>query len=124
MNLQLTMGSTLIMGLFLLSVARAETPTNVQIEISFLLGYIEGSGCVFYRNGTWHDSRAAQAHLRNKYNYLMTANQIATTEDFIEKAATESSLSGKPYQVKCNDGATVSNSQWLREELARLRTFK
>ena len=124
MNLRLTMGSTLMIGLFLLSVARAETPTNVQIEISFLLGYIEGSGCVFYRNGTWHDSKAAQAHLRDKYNYLMTANQINTTEDFIEKVATKSSFSGQPYQVRCNDGATLSSSQWLREELARLRTLK
>jgi Family of unknown function (DUF5329) len=124
MNLRSTMGLTLMMGLFLLPVARAETPTNVQTEINFLLGFIEGSGCVFYRNGTWHDSKAAQVHLREKYNYLMTANKIDTTEDFIEKVATKSSFSGQPYQVRCNGGATLSSSQWLLDELARLRTLK
>ncbi len=124
MNLRLTVGSTLLMCLFLLPVAHAETATNVQIESYFLLGYIDGSECVFYRNGTWHDSKAAQAHLRDKYNFLMTANQIDSTDDFIEKVATESSFSGQPYQVRCNDGNTMTSSQWLRDELARLRTYK
>jgi hypothetical protein len=118
------MGTVLMLGLFLVPVARAGTPTNVQIEVNFLLGYIEGSGCVFFRNGTWHDSKAAQVHLRDKYNYLRTAHQIDTTEDFIEKVATKSSFSGQPYQVRCNDDPTMTSSQWLREELARLRTLK
>jgi Family of unknown function (DUF5329) len=124
MNLRLTMGLALIVSLFLLPVARAETPTNVQIEVNFLLGYIEGSGCEFYRNGTWHDSRAAQVHLRDKYKWLGARNLLNTTEDFIERGATESSFSGLPYQVRCNGGATVTSNQWLREELARFRTFK
>ena len=54
----------------------------------------------------------------------MTANQINTTEDFIEDVATKSSFSGQLYQVRCNDDAALSSSQWLREELARLRTLK
>lgn len=124
MILRLTMGSVLIMGLLLVPVARAETPTNVQIEVNFLLGYIEGSGCEFYRNGTWHDSRTAQAHLRDKYKWLVARNLINTTEDFIERAATESSFSGLPYAVRCNGGATLTSNQWLRDELARFRTFK
>ena len=57
MNIRLTMGSVLMLGLLLVPVARAEPPTNVQIEVNFLLGYVEGSGCEFYRNGTWHDSK-------------------------------------------------------------------
>jgi hypothetical protein len=89
----------------------------------FLLGYIEGSGCEFYRNGTWHDSKTAQAHLRDKYKYLVARNLINTTEDFIELAATESSFSSQPYEVRCNRGATVTTNQWLRDELARFRTF-
>ncbi len=123
MNLRLTMGTVLMLGLFLVPVARAETPTNVQIEVNFLLGYIEGSGCEFYRNGTWHDSKAAQVHLRDKYKWLVARNLINTTEDFIERAATESSFSGLPYQVRCNGGATLTSNQWLREELTYLRTY-
>lgn len=123
MNIRLTMSAVLMLGLLLVPAARAEPPTNVQIEVNFLLGYLEGSGCEFYRNGTWHDSRAAQEHLRDKYNYLSARNLINTTKEFIERAATESSLSGQPYQVRCNGGGAVTSSQWLLDELARFRKF-
>ena len=121
--MRLIMGSVLMLGLMLAPVARAEPPTSVQIEVNFLLGYLEGSGCEFYRNGTWHDSKAAEAHLRDKYKYLVARNLINTTEEFIDRAATESSFSGQPYEVRCNGGATVTSNQWLRNELARVRTF-
>jgi uncharacterized protein DUF5329 len=124
MNLRLVQGLVLVLGLSSMPVARAEPPTSVQIEVNFLLGYIEGSNCEFYRNGTWHDSKTAQTHLRTKYKYLMARNLINTTEDFIERAATESSFSGQAYAVRCNGGAIVTSSQWLRDELARFRTFK
>lgn len=101
----------------------APPPTNVQIEVNFLLGYIDGSSCEFYRNGTWHDSKSAQAHLRDKYNYLIATNQINTTEDFIEKAATQSSFSGLAYQVRCNGSLPVMSKQWLTDELVRFRKF-
>ena len=124
MNTRLILGSILTLGLLSVPVARAEPPKNVQIEVNFLLGYVEGSGCGFYRNGTWNDSKAAQAHLRDKYKYLAARNLINTTEDFIERAATKSSFSGQPYQVSCNGGAAVTSNQWLRAELARFRTFQ
>lgn len=120
---RVAMSSVLMLGLLWLPVARADPPTNVQVEINFLLGYVEGSGCTFYRNGTWHDSQAAQVHLRDKYKYLAARNLINTTEDFIERAATESSLSGQPYEVRCNSNATMTSNQWLRDELARFRTY-
>ena len=123
MNLRFTMCLVLMLGLTLAPVARADPPTNVQIEVNFLLGYLEGSGCDFYRNGTWHDSKAAQAHLRDKYKYLAARNLFNTTEDFIEMAATKSSFSGQPYKVRCNGGATVTSNQWLRDKLARFRTY-
>ncbi|MGA7178492.1 MAG: DUF5329 domain-containing protein [Thiobacillaceae bacterium] len=117
------MGSVLLLGLLVAPVARAEPPIQVQIEVNYLLGYIGGSGCEFYRNGTWHDSKEAQAHLRDKYKWLVARNLINTTEDFIERAATESSFSGLAYKVKCNGGATITSNQWLRTELARFRSF-
>jgi cobalamin biosynthesis protein CobD/CbiB len=121
--MRLITGSVLMLGLMLASVARAEPPTSVQIEVNFLLGYLEGSGCEFYRNGSWHDSKAAQAHLRDKYKYLVARNLVNTTEQFIDRAATESSLSGQPYEVRCNGGAAVASKQWLHDELARFRTY-
>ena len=125
MNRQLKLGSVLVLmlGLSVVPAAQAEPTTSVQIEVSFLLGYIEGSGCKFYRNGAWHDAKQAQVHLRDKYEWLRARNLINTTEDFIDKAATQSSLSGQIYAVVCNGGASVTSKQWLRDELARLRTF-
>ena len=118
----MAMGLGLTLGLLLVPVARAEPSITVQTEVDFLLGDIERSGCEFYRNGTWSDSKAAQAHVRSKYEYLVARNLVNTTEEFIERAATESSFSGQPYKVRCDGGATVTSSQWLRAELARYRT--
>ena len=123
MKSRLTRGSILMVGLILVSIARAEPSVNVQREVNFLLSYIGSSRCEFYRNGTWSDSKTAQTHLRDKYNYLVAGNQINTTEDFIERAATASSLSGQSYKVRCNGSATVSSKQWLRDELRRIRAF-
>ena len=86
-----------------------------------MLASIEASGCAFYRNGTWHDSKSAVAHLRDKYDYLTARDLIVTTEGFIEDAATRSSLSGKPYEVKCGDSAAVTSNRWLHDKLAHLR---
>jgi hypothetical protein len=116
-------GVFLMLGLMAAPPVRAEPPTSVQIEVNYLLGYIEGSGCEFYRNGTWHDSKAAQAHLRDKYKYLVARNLIDTTEQFIDRAASESSVSGLPYEIRCNGGAAITSKQWLREKLAHFRTF-
>lgn len=47
-------------------------------------------------------------------------NQIDSAEDFIEKAASQSSLGGRPYQIRC-DGLTLTTNRWLRDELTRYR---
>jgi len=103
--------------------ASAAPPTVAQTEINYLLGFIERSGCEFYRNGSWYDSKRAQAHMRDKYEMLAATDRIDTAEDFIEKAATKSSLSGEPYQVRCGGGKAVRSNQWLRDALTRYRTL-
>jgi hypothetical protein len=54
-----------------------------------------------------------------KYDYLSDRNEIITVKDFIEKAASVSSFSGSPYQVKCPGGAPMLSRAWLNEALAR-----
>lgn len=111
----------LVQGLLVGAPALAEPPASVQNEVNFLLGSIERSGCEFYRNGTWHNSSAAQLHLRQKYEYLVGRNLINSTESFIESAATESSFTGQAYEVRCVGSVAVRSNQWLREALARYR---
>ena len=121
MSIRLLCVLGLTLGLSLMPAAHATPPETAQAEIDYLLTYIEASGCKFYRNGTWYDAKRAQAHLRDKYEYLAGKDRIYTAEDFIEKAATKSSLSGWPYQVRCGGIEAVPTNAWLREVLARHR---
>lgn len=111
----------LMLSMLVLPAARAAPPPAVQVEIDYLLAHVGTSGCEFYRNGSWYDGPRAQAHLRVKYDYLAARNLVRSAEDFIDKAATKSSLSGQPYQIRCAGYAAVASNQWLRDALARYR---
>jgi len=111
----------LVVALALLPVGRAAPPTTAQTEITYLLGFGANSGCEFFRNGSWYDGKKAEAHLRYKYEMLEARDRINTAEDFIEEAATKSSLSGQRYQIRCGRHDVVTSSQWLRDVLARCR---
>jgi hypothetical protein len=113
--------SILILGSLPVSAVWANEAKDAQAEIEFLLDYVDVSGCQFYRNGSWHDAKAAQEHLRSKYQFLSARNQINTAEDFIEKAATKSSFSGQPYRVGCQGAEAISSNQWLTAALSRFR---
>jgi hypothetical protein len=102
------------------TVALAEEPASASKEISHLLSHLSSSGCKFYRNGTWHDSEAARAHLEKKYKYLLKKDMVKTAEDFIRLGATESSVSHEPYKVRCGEQEQLSQA-WLSAELIRYR---
>jgi hypothetical protein len=89
-----------------------------QEEIVHLLQYIEKSECVFTRNGEEHLGAEAQEHIQMKYDYVR--KKVETTEDFIKYAATKSSLSGKPYLVRCKE-LEILTADWLKAELDRFR---
>lgn len=99
----------------------ATPPQQTLIEIDYLLGYLEHSKCQFQRNGTWYSGDKAKQHLRKKYEYLANKNLIKSSEDFIQMGASQSSMSGKPYQVRCPDKDPVPSAQWLNDELQRFR---
>ena len=110
-----------ISGALACAATRAQPPPNVQTEIEYLLQSIETSGCSFYRNGTWYDGAQARAHLRTKYDYLAGRQLIGTAEDFIDKAATKSSISGQPYKIRCQDSIEVDSGPWLYQMLGQYR---
>ena len=99
----------------------AEPSATTKQEINHLFSYLKASGCEFNRNGTWYSSADAATHLNKKYEYLVQKNMIASTEDFIENAATKSSMSGKSYQVKCKNAAPVESAVWFKEALLNFR---
>ena len=111
----------LIEMLFSGILSQATAASVADVEIGQLLGYIERSGCAMYRNGSWYSASDARAHLEKKYRYLLDRGLVNTTEDFMDRAATASSMSGEPYQVKCDRGEPISSAEWLTTELQRLR---
>lgn len=111
----------LILALASLQGALAGPVPAAAAEIGYLLDYVGRSGCEFYRNGAWHDPAAAQAHLSDKYEALAARGQVATADDFIEKVATKSMLSGKAYKLKCAGGQEIPAGEWLRQALAGYR---
>jgi Family of unknown function (DUF5329) len=124
LNIRTTAVLALAPALMSLSLAIAAPSAAMQAEVRYLLRYIETSGCEFYRNGLWYDGTHASAHLRSKYEYFVARDQVRTTEDFIDRAATKSSISGMPYQIRCIGGAPVNSNAWLREALAAYRQAK
>ncbi len=79
------------------------------------------SGCRFQRNGSWHDATEARAHLQRKYDYLLKRDKVDTAEQFIERAASRSSMSGRAYRVQCN-GREQDAASWFNGQLKRLRS--
>lgn len=104
------------------AVAHAEPlAPAVRAEIDGLLGRLATSGCQFNRNGSWHSAVEAKSHLLSKLAYLERKDQVRSTEQFIERGAAGSSVSGKPYLVKCGNAEAVPSQLWLATELKALR---
>jgi hypothetical protein len=100
------------------SILPAETSADMETEILHLLNYIQQSACIFIRNDKEYDGQAACDHIDKKYSYAK--RHIKTTDDFIRYAASQSSISGKPYRVRC-EGREMPTAEWLRAELERFR---
>ncbi len=100
--------------------AVAAPPPEVVAEIDHLLAFVEGSECLFLRNGDVHEPADAAKHIRRKYDHFK--KKIDTTDEFIRRSATGSLMSGRPYKVECPPGSEVQlTAEWLRAELARYR---
>ena len=96
--------------------ARADA---LQDEITHLIDFVRHSSCTFIRNGTEYNGPDAADHVQAKYDYYKA--DIKTAEDFIERAASKSMLSGKPYEVRCADGKTIPAADWIRTDQGAAR---
>jgi hypothetical protein len=99
----------------------AEPRPEAGREIGYLLERLGQSGCQFNRNGTWYGAAEARSHLENKLGSLSKRGLVRTAEDFIHRAASRSSMSGKPYLMRCGGGLVVPCEQWLLAELEQRR---
>jgi len=97
----------------------AADDATMNAEIDFLLEEVAASGCTFIRNGSEHDADAARDHLALKRR--RGRRYFDSADEFIERIASKSSWSGKPYRIRC-EGAEVLASQWFTDALARFRS--
>ena len=119
--------ASLLLALPLAVSAQPVTPpisARTQAEIDHLFNYIAKSDCKFNRNGAWHDMVTARSHVNTKYEYLVERGMIDSTEAFIDKAASQSSFSGKDYLVQCAGSEAIPSANWLKAELNRFRNQK
>ncbi|MGE8447991.1 MAG: DUF5329 domain-containing protein [Comamonas sp.] len=96
--------------------------STTEREIQSLFKALQQSGCEFARNGQWYSASEASAHLQRKYSYLQKRDLAPTAEAFIARAASQSSMSGKPYLVRCPGQPEVRSQQWFEAQLANART--
>lgn len=88
-------------------------------EIRHLVDFVAASGCTFIRNGDPHDAKSAAEHLAMKYG--KARSRLASPEDFIERVASSSYLTGREYRVQCPGQAETSSASWLQGELRAWR---
>ncbi|MEK1943846.1 MAG: DUF5329 domain-containing protein [Pseudomonas sp.] len=100
--------------------SHAALNAQTQAEVGKLLTFVENSGCSFIRNGSAYDGKEARMHLQQKLDYLENKGLVDSSEDFINRAATGSSISGKAYSVDCA-GQKQPSADWLNGELLRIR---
>jgi hypothetical protein len=91
---------------------------ELEAEIAHLLEFVAESGCTFIRNGSEHSAQSAREHMETKYAHVK--QRVRTSEQFIEYAASRSSITGRAYTIRCGEVETPSG-EWLIGELARYR---
>ena len=88
-------------------------------EIELLILSIENSHCEFIRNGKHYTDVEAAEHLRLKYRRGMKL--ASSAKNFIDRLASKSSLTGKPYLLACPGSGEQTASSWLQAKLQVLR---
>jgi hypothetical protein len=113
-------------ALISMGMAVATQSLTEQEKIDQLLLRIEKSSGVFIRNGKEHSAKDASEHLRSKLNraqkmfWFMGPKKDVSALEFIEKIASESSNSGKPYQIKFGPDQLRPTKDWLGEQLKEI----
>jgi hypothetical protein len=98
-----------------------EKKLSEKQKIEALVKHVEEmKDATFVRNGTEYDAKAAATFLRRKWK--SNESTIKTARDFIEKVASISSSSGKPYMIRRKNGKETRSGVYLLAELKKIET--
>ena len=105
-----------LVAVLLLAVGGGAGAEPIDPAVAALLRDVETSSCRMERNGELHESKAAAEHLRMKLE--RSGRPGMSAEQFIDRVASGSSVSGKPYRVLCPGQPPVDSRVWLRARLS------
>jgi hypothetical protein len=114
----------LILWLFLLVAAPSflhaqSLPVAEKQKIEALIKQVgDLKDAKFIRNGSTYEVASAVRFLRGKWD--ANAAEVKSARDFIDKVASMSGTSGKPYLIRFNDGREIKSREYLLAELQKL----
>lgn len=93
-------------------------PAEKQLIEALIKNVGELKDAKFIRNGSAYEPATAVKFLRGKWD--ANKNEVKTVRDFIDKVATKSDTSGKPYLMRFKDGKEIPSRDFLLAELKKL----
>lgn len=88
-------------------------------EVNHLISAVSESGCEFVRNGKTHTAGEAVGHLQMKAK--RGKRYYDTADEFIERIASKSSWTGKPYMIQCVGKPAATAADWFTSVLTEYR---
>ena len=106
-----------------LGLRASEKPLSEKEKIETLIKGLEKlKDATFIRNGNDYNAKTAARFLRGKWQ--AREKEIKTAVDFIDKVASMSGTSGKPYVIRFKDSREVKCGDYLKEQLKELKKDK
>jgi len=112
----------LALGLAFSSFVHAQAlPTAERQKIEALIKYVgDLKDTKFIRNGWSYEVSTAVRFLRGKWE--ANESSVKTARDFIDKVASFSGTSSKPYLIRFKDGKEIPSREFLTTELQKIES--
>jgi Family of unknown function (DUF5329) len=110
----------LLFGMLLPPVVAGQTaPAAERQKIEALIKQVgDLKDAKFVRNGSTYEPSTAVRFLRGKWE--TNDAEVKTARDFIDKVASASGTSGKPYLIRFKDGRELTSRAFLFAELKKI----
>jgi Fe-S oxidoreductase len=110
---------TLLLGASALLAQAAPSAAEEKLIDTLILRVSKMDAMIFLRNGNEYTAADAAKHMQAKYDYFK--KELVTAEDFIDRCASRSEMTGQAYKVKLTNGAVRDANEFLNSELRALR---
>lgn len=113
--LRILLPAAFVSAMLVLRLPAAEPQLSETQKIERLIAHVgKLDGAKFVRNGVEYDAASAARFMRAKWEAM--GADVKTAAEFIEKIASKSSTTGKPYLIRFADGKERKSSEYLTEQ--------